>query len=51
MVICVYVWNIDVMDDVMRVREKLREWGIFWSVRFKADWQTFAGIKGSLFSA
>ena len=50
-VICVYAQNTDEERETLRIREKLRELGITWVIRYKADWQTAAGISGSLFSA
>lgn len=50
-VICVYVCDIDDMDDVMAIREKLRELGITWLIHYKTDLMSASGIRGSLFSA
>ncbi len=42
-VICVYTPDFDDQDDVMRVREVLRELGVTWKIPYKLDSTTLAG--------
>lgn len=46
-VICVYTYDYEDREDVMRVRQVLRELGIQRPIRYKADAQTRAGSYGS----
>jgi len=43
-VLCVYTYDCDDRDDVMRIREYLREMGFKRAVSYKSDEQTAAGI-------
>lgn len=42
-VICVYAYDADDKDDVMRIRESLRTIGVTWKIPFKLDSDTFLG--------
>jgi len=42
-VICVYAYDADDKDDVMRIRESLRSIGVTWKIPFKLDFDTFLG--------
>lgn len=43
-VICVYTYNCDDVDDVMKIRDYLREMGFKRASSYKSDEQTYAGI-------
>ncbi len=42
-VICVYTYDSDDVDDVMRVREELRALGFTWKIAYKTDVATLEG--------
>ncbi len=43
-VICVYTYNHEDVEDVMRIRATLRELGITWKIPYKTDSATRAGL-------
>ena len=45
-VICAYTVDADDMEDVMRVRDALRELGVTWPISYKEDAMSAAGISG-----
>ena len=42
-VICVYSYDADDKEDVMRIRQALREIGVTWKIPYKLDEDTFLG--------
>lgn len=42
-VICVYAYDADDKNDVMKIRESLRTIGVTWKIPFKLDSDTFLG--------
>ena len=42
-VICVYSYDADDKEDVMRIRKALREIGVTWRIPYKLDEDTFLG--------
>ena len=48
-VICVYTWDVDDYDDVMRVRGALRDLGVTWPTSYKTDAMSASGISGGLY--
>lgn len=46
-VICVYANDYRDRDDVMRIRERLRQRGVIWKIPFKTDNATLSGVYAS----